>query len=49
MKSITEEINGRYHHASVLSEGILYVYGGFDNDVGILSDFKMYNCKEEKG
>lgn len=32
----------------MLDEDRLYVYGGFDNDVGILADFKVFNCKDER-
>lgn len=24
------------------------MYGGFENDVGILADFKVFNCEDEK-
>lgn len=41
-KISSSEVNRRYQHASVLDEGKLYIYGGYESDQGILKDLKIF-------
>lgn len=35
-------MNCRFHHSSVLNGKDIFVYGGYDNNNGILCDFQMF-------
>lgn len=41
-KISSKEVNRRYHHAAVLQGSKLYVHGGYESDIGILEDFKVF-------